>query len=75
MLASEIVLACNCPFFHSQIGKKWFRPEEASDLRKKVKKILVDEFRNAKRDDCVSENDPLSSISPQGERSVQPIEC
>ncbi|KAH7858556.1 hypothetical protein Vadar_025247 [Vaccinium darrowii] len=59
----------------AMIGKKWFRPEEASDLRKKVKKILVDEFRNAKRDDCVSENDPLSSICPQGERSVQPIEC
>jgi len=59
----------------AMLGKKWFKPEEASDLRKKVKKILVDEFRNAKRENCVSENDPLSSISPQGERSVQPIEC
>ncbi|KAL2546995.1 ubiquitin-like-specific protease 1D [Forsythia ovata] len=31
----------------SMFGKQWFRPENASDLRRKIRNILEKEFRNA----------------------------
>ncbi|XP_052173538.1 ubiquitin-like-specific protease 1D isoform X2 [Diospyros lotus] len=54
-------------------GKKWFRPEEASNLRVKIKKLLMEEFRKARKDNCILNPEPLSSVNPRGERIVQPI--
>uniref|UniRef100_A0A6M2E9E6 Ubiquitin-like protease family profile domain-containing protein n=1 Tax=Populus davidiana TaxID=266767 RepID=A0A6M2E9E6_9ROSI len=45
----------------AMFGKKWFRPEEASDLRKKIRAILVDEFQNAFKSGHISESSSLSS--------------
>lgn len=65
----------NCPSLSDyQFSNKWFKPEEASSLRKKVRKLLLDEFRNATRQNCVSDQDPLSSVGPQEER-LQTIDC
>ncbi|XP_058192599.1 ubiquitin-like-specific protease 1D isoform X2 [Rhododendron vialii] len=57
----------------AMFSNKWFKPEEASSLRKKVRKLLLDEFRNATRQNCVSDQDP-SSVGPQEER-LQTIDC
>lgn len=45
----------------AMFGKKWFRPEEASDLRKKIRAILMDEFQNAFKSGHISESSSLSS--------------
>ena len=47
--------------FTFQFGKKWFRPEEASDLRKKIRTILMDEFQNVFKSGHISESSSLSS--------------
>lgn len=31
-----------------QFGRKWFEPEEASGLRRKIRNLLREEFKNAK---------------------------
>lgn len=49
-------------YFHSQFGKQWFKPEEASGLRAKIRKILVKEFQKACEVDHISESSPLSTI-------------
>ncbi|KAK1555363.1 hypothetical protein Q3G72_025380 [Acer saccharum] len=41
-------------------GKRWFRPEEASDLRVKIRNLLKEEFELAKEGCCLSES-PWSS--------------
>ncbi|CAK7332699.1 unnamed protein product [Dovyalis caffra] len=39
----------------AMFGKQWFRPEEASDLRKKIKSLLMDEFQKAfESDEAIS---------------------
>lgn len=48
-------------YFHSQFGKQWFKPEEASGLRAKIRKILVNEFRKPCEVDHISESFPLST--------------
>ncbi|KAG5522241.1 hypothetical protein RHGRI_034430 [Rhododendron griersonianum] len=58
----------------AMFSNEWFKPEEASSLRKKVRKLLLDEFRTATRQNCVSDQDPLSSVGPQEER-LQTIDC
>ncbi|KAI8528330.1 hypothetical protein RHMOL_Rhmol12G0141300 [Rhododendron molle] len=58
----------------AMFSNEWFKPEEASSLRKKVRKLLLDEFRNATRQNCVSDQDPLSSVGPQEER-LETIDC
>lgn len=45
----------------AMFGKKWFRPEEASDLRKKIRAILMDEFQNAFKSGHISDSFSLSS--------------
>lgn len=45
----------------AMFGKKWFRPEEASDLRKKIRAILMDEFQNAFKSGHISDSSSLSS--------------
>ncbi|KAJ6356096.1 hypothetical protein OIU78_004247 [Salix suchowensis] len=45
----------------AMFGKKWFRPEEASDLRKKIRTILMDEFQNVFKSGHISESSSLSS--------------
>ncbi|PSS28632.1 Ubiquitin-like-specific protease [Actinidia chinensis var. chinensis] len=59
----------------AMFGKKWFRPEEASNLRLKIQKLLLEEFRNATNDKCVLNPEPLSSVGTRGERTVHPIDC
>lgn len=50
-----------------QFGKRWFKPEEASSLRVKIKKLLVAELHNSIRhDDGMSESSP-SSTAPATE--------
>ncbi|XAR65060.1 Ulp1 peptidase [Bertholletia excelsa] len=34
----------------AMFGKKWFKPEEASNLRRKIRNLLLKEFRNAAKD-------------------------
>ncbi|CAL5418949.1 unnamed protein product [Camellia sinensis] len=50
----------------AMFGKKWFKPEEASNLRHKIRRLLVEEFRNATKDKFIldHEPEPLSSVSP-----------
>ncbi|EEF36994.1 sentrin/sumo-specific protease, putative [Ricinus communis] len=45
----------------AMFGKRWFRPEEASGLRVKIRKLLLDEFKNANDTDSVSESPHLPS--------------
>lgn len=35
-----------------QFGRKWFEPEEASGLRRKIRNLLREEFKNANEDTC-----------------------
>jgi hypothetical protein len=48
-------------YFHSQFSKQWFKPEEASGLRAKIRKILIKEFQKACEVDHISESSPLST--------------
>ncbi|XP_059649015.1 ubiquitin-like-specific protease 1D [Cornus florida] len=48
-------------------GKQWFRPEEASGLRRKIRKLLMEEFHNAIKENCVLNPTPLSSVGPAAE--------
>ncbi|XP_004509829.1 ubiquitin-like-specific protease 1D isoform X2 [Cicer arietinum] len=51
----------------AMFGKRWFKPEEASSLRVKIKKLLVAELHNSIRhDDGMSESSP-SSTAPATE--------
>lgn len=60
----NFVLFCSHAFIILfQFGKNWFKPQEASKLRGKIKRILQDEFHKAlKQDDwtwepvCLSAN-------------------
>ncbi|KAI4328244.1 hypothetical protein L6164_020616 [Bauhinia variegata] len=45
----------------AMFGKKWFKPEEASNLRGKIRKLLSEEFENSLKDDCVLKSSPLQS--------------
>ncbi|XP_057416870.1 ubiquitin-like-specific protease 1D isoform X2 [Lotus japonicus] len=42
-------------------SKRWFRPEEASSLRVKIKKLLIEELQNSISHNCISESSPASS--------------
>ncbi|XVE92443.1 hypothetical protein REPUB_Repub01dG0097900 [Reevesia pubescens] len=44
----------------AMFGKKWFRPEEASGLRMKIRNLLVEQFRSAREDMGGSQSSPLS---------------
>ncbi|KDP26573.1 hypothetical protein JCGZ_17731 [Jatropha curcas] len=46
----------------AMFGKRWFRPEQASGLRVKIRKLLWDEFEKASPDGRISE----SSSQPSG---------
>ncbi|XP_030496698.2 ubiquitin-like-specific protease 1D isoform X1 [Cannabis sativa] len=39
----------------AMFGKKWFKPEEASGLREKIRKLLIEEFKKANAN-CTSES-------------------
>ncbi|XP_059446063.1 ubiquitin-like-specific protease 1D isoform X2 [Corylus avellana] len=45
----------------AMFGKQWFKPEEASGLRAKIRKILVNEFHKPCVVDHISESFPLST--------------
>ncbi|KAK9277162.1 hypothetical protein L1049_006701 [Liquidambar formosana] len=45
----------------AMFGKQWFKSEEASGLRGKIREILKDEFRKASKDNCILKSPPLSS--------------
>ncbi|KAE8023449.1 hypothetical protein FH972_009140 [Carpinus fangiana] len=45
----------------AMFGKQWFKPEEASGLRAKIRKILVNEFQKPCEVDHISESFPLST--------------
>ncbi|XP_066329055.1 probable ubiquitin-like-specific protease 2A isoform X3 [Miscanthus floridulus] len=45
--------------------RSWFKPEEASDLRRRIRELLLEEFESAKLDDALSgadASDPDDSI-------------
>ncbi|XP_024023957.1 ubiquitin-like-specific protease 1D isoform X1 [Morus notabilis] len=42
-------------------GKRWFKPEEASGLRGKIHKLLMEEFKNAQKSSCTLDSSPSSS--------------
>lgn len=42
-------------------GKQWFKPEEASGLRGKIHKLLLEEFKNAQKRSCTLESSPSSA--------------
>ena len=46
-------------YFCSQFGRQWFKPEEASGLRVKIRKILMLEFKKACDVNCDSESSPF----------------
>ncbi|KAG2409396.1 Ubiquitin-like-specific protease [Vigna angularis] len=48
-------------------GKRWFKPEEASNLRVKIRKLLVEKLENSMRDNCDLESSPSSSGGPATE--------
>lgn len=39
-----------------QFGNKWFQPEDASGLRKRIKDLLLEEFRSAKNENHKAES-------------------
>ncbi|XP_062159325.1 ubiquitin-like-specific protease 1D [Alnus glutinosa] len=45
----------------AMFSKQWFKPEEASGLRAKIRKILIKEFQKACEVDHISESSPLST--------------
>ncbi|KAL6983681.1 Ulp1 peptidase [Sarracenia purpurea var. burkii] len=59
----------------AMFGTKWFKPEEASNLRRKIRTLLVEEFQNATKDNRALDHESLSSLGSQGERIVHPIDC
>ncbi|XP_074309862.1 ubiquitin-like-specific protease 1D [Silene latifolia] len=48
----------------SMFGKKWFKAQEASSLRSRIKNILMDEFRKIPTDDNSSLWEPVCLPSP-----------
>ncbi|XP_043724692.1 ubiquitin-like-specific protease 1D isoform X2 [Telopea speciosissima] len=44
-----------------RFGKQWFKHEEASGLRKRIRDLLNEEFENAKMEDFSRESSPVSS--------------
>ncbi|XP_027346429.1 ubiquitin-like-specific protease 1D isoform X2 [Abrus precatorius] len=45
----------------AMFGKRWFKPEEASGLRVKIRKLLVEKLQSSIRHNCKSESPPPSS--------------
>ncbi|XP_020225763.1 ubiquitin-like-specific protease 1D isoform X1 [Cajanus cajan] len=41
-------------------GKRWFKPEEASNLRVKIRTLLVEKFQNSIKNKCISESSSAS---------------
>ncbi|ESW25629.1 hypothetical protein PHAVU_003G052200 [Phaseolus vulgaris] len=48
----------------AMFGKRWFKPEQASNLRMKIRKLLVEKLQNSMRDNCELESSPSSSACP-----------
>ncbi|XP_062110293.1 ubiquitin-like-specific protease 1D isoform X3 [Humulus lupulus] len=42
----------------AMFGRKWFKPEEASGLRVKIRKLLTEEFKNAKANCTLESSQP-----------------
>ncbi|GMP58017.1 hypothetical protein CsSME_00021848 [Camellia sinensis var. sinensis] len=60
----------------AMFGKNWFQPQEASKLRRKIRKLIVEEFLNATEDNCVLDHEPLPFVHrPDGERIELSIDC
>ncbi|KAH1198156.1 Ubiquitin-like-specific protease 1D [Glycine max] len=45
-------------------GRRWFKPQEASNLRVKILKLLLEKLQNSITDNCNSESSPSSSAGP-----------
>ncbi|XP_042498378.1 ubiquitin-like-specific protease 1C isoform X2 [Macadamia integrifolia] len=45
----------------AMFGKQWFKPEEASGLRGRIRELLIEEFENAEMEDLSRESSPVSS--------------
>ncbi|KAH1239148.1 Ubiquitin-like-specific protease 1D [Glycine max] len=45
-------------------GRRWFKPQEASNLRVKIRKLLVEKLQNSVTDNCNLESSPSSSAGP-----------
>ncbi|QCD82273.1 ubiquitin-like-specific protease 1D isoform X2 [Vigna unguiculata] len=45
----------------AMFGKRWFKPEEASNLRVKIRKLLVEKLENSMMDNCDLESSSPSS--------------
>ncbi|XP_048322454.1 ubiquitin-like-specific protease 1D [Ziziphus jujuba] len=51
----------------AMFGKQWFKPEEASGLRAKIRNVLIKEFKKASEVECISETLSPSSSDAQEE--------
>lgn len=78
LLGRKLILTCLLPhsfvsynFFvcilNCQFGKQWFKPEEASGLRAKIRNVLIKEFKKASEVECISETLSPSSSDAQEE--------
>ena len=46
----------------AMFGKPWFKPEEMSNLRVKIRKLLVEKLQNSIMNNCDLESSPSSSV-------------
>ncbi|OVA09856.1 Peptidase C48 [Macleaya cordata] len=59
----------------AMFGRRWFKPEEASGLRERIRKLLLEEFQNARIENDSRESSPASSDSDDSaECTVQPTD-
>ncbi|CAJ1940095.1 unnamed protein product [Sphenostylis stenocarpa] len=54
----------------AMFGKRWFRPEEASNLRLKIRKLLLEKLQNSIQDNCDLESSPSSSAGPSTDSRI-----
>ncbi|XP_061372323.1 ubiquitin-like-specific protease 1D isoform X2 [Gastrolobium bilobum] len=55
----------------AMFGKRWFKPEEASSLRVKIRELLVAELKNSVRHNIISESSPPSSSAGTAAECVE----
>jgi len=51
-----------------QFNRSWFKPEEASGLRQRIRELLLEEFESARLDHAISKAD-----APEGYDSIKDV--
>ncbi|KAJ1266284.1 hypothetical protein BS78_08G139400 [Paspalum vaginatum] len=52
-------------------NRSWFKPEDASELRLRIRKLLLEEFESARMDDALSDAAASDSSDIEPERSIK----